>query len=336
MPSKQRYLEQRIDSFLAKKTARRRLSKGQAGKYRGRLLRLYRILDKAGLETKPKQFGDKELDFLLAEFERLGWSICYQKQNICVLNQFLLTFKNPIVRDAEIGWPSETRQHVDWLTEEEAIGMIDASVGVERIVIHLELRLWLRRIEVERMLESFLEDAGIVAVHGKGRGGGKFRNLAWGPDTLEEVQRWEELREALIEKARRKDPDVDVPKAYIIYERGGKLAAYGHTAIDNIVQRVAKRAGIQRPIGNHTLRRTGARLAYFAGVPMVEIMEALGHTSEKQTIRYLGLTVLELAKMQRMAFNYLEQVRARMQGKASERTKEASQPEPLPVVRVST
>jgi hypothetical protein len=78
-------------------------------------------------------------------------------------------------------------------------------------------------------------------------------------------------------------------------------------------------------------------VAYFAGIPLVEIMEALGHTSEKQTIRYLGLTVVELAKMQVKAFNYLEQVRARMQGRAAEKTKETPQTETQhPVVRVST
>gem|GEM_PF-4459770 len=75
---------------------------------------------------------------------------------------------------------------------------------------------------------------------------------------------------------------------------------------------MADRAGIGRKIGNHTLRRTGARLAHFAGVPLVEIMAGLGHASEKETIRYLGLTMLELGKAQRKVYGYIQVIKAKM------------------------
>mgnify|MGYP000869326502 CR=1 FL=1 len=94
---------------------------------------------------------------------------------------------------------------------------------------------------------------------------------------------------------------------------GKRVQGYGDTGIGDIVQRVADRAGIGRKIGNHTLRRTGARLAHFAGVPLVEIMAGLGHASEKETIKYLGLTVLELGKAQRKVYDYLEIIRAKME-----------------------
>lgn len=81
---------------------------------------------------------------------------------------------------------------------------------------------------------------------------------------------------------------------------------------DGIIARVAKRAGIARKIGDHTLRRTGARLAHFSGMETVQIMAGLGHATEKQTIRYLGLTVMEPGKAQKKVYDYLEVIRARM------------------------
>lgn len=68
---------------------------------------------------------------------------------------------------------------------------------------------------------------------------------------------------------------------------------------------MADRAGIQRKIGNHTLRRTGARLAWYAGVDIDIIKEGLGHESRQQTYRYLGLTVEEQAKGEELVTKYL-------------------------------
>lgn len=51
----------------------------------------------------------------------------------------------------QIAWPQDGRTRVDWLSPEEAVRLVDAAQGVERIVVHLELRLGLRRIEVLRL-----------------------------------------------------------------------------------------------------------------------------------------------------------------------------------------
>ena len=166
---------------------------------------------------------------------------------------------------------------------------------------------------------------GLVQVHGKGRGGGKWRTLAWAPETKGELDHYLALREEMISTSRRyhetswrtgkrKHPGPFVePDDLVIYQKGRRASGYSESGLDNIVARVAERAGIHKKVGNHTLRRTGARLAYFAEVNLVEIMEGLGHTSEKQTIRYLGLTVMELGKAQRKVYDYLEVIRARME-----------------------
>ncbi|HIJ00332.1 MAG: Phage integrase family [Candidatus Methanomethylophilaceae archaeon] len=133
---------------------------------------------------------------------------------------------------------------------------------------------------------------------------------------------YERQRERMIAKAKELNPNVEMPldehgqEVYVIYRRRGRLKAYSKSGIDCIVARVAKRAGIARTITNHTLRRTGARIAYFAGVMLVEIMEGLGHTSEKETIRYLGLTVNELSRAQAKVHSYLQRIKARMTDEA--------------------
>ncbi|MCE5261681.1 MAG: tyrosine-type recombinase/integrase [Euryarchaeota archaeon] len=193
------------------------------------------------------------------------------------------------------------------MTPHEALALIRSAVDVERPVIHLELRLWFRRIEVRRLRAQDIKED-LFDVHGKGRCGGKWRSVAWGPDTLAVLMEWEEEREQMIEAARSLNPNAAVPAQWIIYRRGRHLGAYGNTAIDNIVASAARRAGIERGVSNHTLRRTGGRIAYFAGVPLVEIMEGMGHTTEKQTVRYLGLRVDELKKAQERIYAYLQEL----------------------------
>jgi hypothetical protein len=46
--------------------------------------------------------------------------------------------------------------------------------------------------------------------------------------------------------------------------------------------------------------RTGTRLAYFAKVPLLEIKEALGHSTLEQTMRYIGLPLSKLAEGQKI------------------------------------
>jgi hypothetical protein len=51
--------------------------------------------------------------------------------------------------------------------------------------------------------------------------------------------------------------------------------------------------------------RTGTRLAYFAKVPLMEIKEALGHSTLEQTMRHIGLPLSKLAEGQKIAHDYL-------------------------------
>src|SRR5258708_17316585 len=53
-----------------------------------------------------------------------------------------------------------------------------------------------------------------------------------------------------------------------------------------IVRRVARRAGLAKEIGPHTLRRGVITPALDAGVPLRDVQEAASHADPRTTIRY--------------------------------------------------
>lgn len=335
MPGNRRYVVEKVNAYLEKKVKHGRLSQVNADAYRPRIMMAFESLREAGLKTAPARIGEEEIEHLLnVTFAHERASA--KKWDISIINGFLKSQGNKVIDDMMLTWPHDARVRVDWLSPEEAVAMLDSAQGVEIPIIHLELRLWMRRIEVRRLkLEDIHElemfdpmtgepFEGVVSVHGKGRAGGKWRTLPLAPETAQVFQDYGALREEMIEKARVLNPHVQVPEEYMIYRKGSKLFPYSESGIDSIVSRVARKAGIKRQITNHTLRRTGARIAYYAGVLLVEIMEGLGHTSERETIKYLGLTVHELSRAQLKVRNFLQGVEKKMNGKAPEAPSEGA------------
>jgi integrase/recombinase XerD len=53
-----------------------------------------------------------------------------------------------------------------------------------------------------------------------------------------------------------------------------------------IVRRVARRAGVTKPIGPHTLRHAFITAALDAGVPLRDVQEAASHADPRTTMRY--------------------------------------------------
>jgi integrase/recombinase XerD len=53
-----------------------------------------------------------------------------------------------------------------------------------------------------------------------------------------------------------------------------------------IVRRAARRAGINKPLGPHTLRHAFITAALDAGVPLRDVQEAASHADPRTTMRY--------------------------------------------------
>jgi integrase/recombinase XerD len=74
------------------------------------------------------------------------------------------------------------------------------------------------------------------------------------------------------------------------YEGPIFLTADGHRldrhGAGRIVRRVARRAGISKPVGPHTLRHAFINTALDAGVPLRDVQEAASHADPRTTMRY--------------------------------------------------
>ncbi|MDG6912449.1 MAG: site-specific integrase [Nitrososphaerota archaeon] len=138
----------------------------------------------------------------------------------------------------------------------------------------------LRRIEVQRLRVKDLDFEGSrMMVHGKGRNGGKWRTI---PMT-------ESARAVLQPLAQGRAPgDLVFPGI----EPGRSIC---HSGTDQLIQRSAHLAGFPTNangwalVSHHDLRRTFGRIAYYAGMNLVELKNFFGHTSIDMTAHYIGM-----------------------------------------------
>lgn len=280
MTTKAIYLSSLQNDFIDHLKERRRADVTVNG-YRWLIGKWSRRLNEEGYEANPRKW-DK--DTVLWLREQPGMT----RREMSVLNSYAMFHRNTIIKDLNLEWPPDTRPNADWISPSQAVKALEMAEGMERIVLHLELEMGLRRVEVLRLKVSDIK-LGYMNVLGKGRQGGKPRSLAFHPHTLSALEHYRLIRETEISKARAKNPAVMVPDALLIYARDGRLHPYKRTAVDKRVQAVAARLGVK--FTNHTLRRTYGRMLWLAGVPIETIMDLLGHSDPRTTILYLGLNM---------------------------------------------
>jgi integrase len=286
MTTKEEYLDSLVNDFIDSIKKEKRAKVTEDG-YRWLIRKANRRMIELGLEANPKKW-DEETVLLIRDHVFADIRPSVARREMSVLSTYAQFHGNPIIKDMQLEWPQDDRTNVSWLSPTQAIAVQETAQGIERMVVHLELNLGLRRVEVLRLkVRDF--GLGYVNVLGKGRMGGKPRTLAFHPNTLSEINVFHAMREAEIAKARAKDPSVTVPDALLVYEMKGRLHAYKRLAVDKMLARVSERTGLE--FTNHTLRRTFGRTAWLAGVPLETIKEMLGHEDTKTTVLYLGLNM---------------------------------------------
>ena len=138
----------------------------------------------------------------------------------------------------------------------------------------------LRRIEVQRLRVNDLDFEGSrMMVHGKGRNGGKWRTIPMTESAKTVLQPLAQGR---------------VPGDYVFpgIWSGRPLS---HSGTDQLIQRSAHFAGFPTNangwalVSHHDLRRTFGRIAYYAGMNLVELKNFYGHTSIDMTAHYIGM-----------------------------------------------
>lgn len=286
MPRKQRLLYCEIERYLQELRDGGR-SERTLHDYGWALKNMFQGLADAELEINPKKVGRKEIDYLRGEF--ITGTNGYKAHMIKLLRLFLKWAGNKEIERLRIGFGDDGIRHIRWLSDSEAAILRLNAVGIERIIVHCELDLGMRRIEVLRLKTKDFRTGRVnsIAVHGKGRYGGKFREINWHPDTPSELESYLSLRDKEVEKARRKNRGVEVPESLLIYEQRGRLYPYKKTAVDDFLKRLGRRVGIE--FSNHDLRRTCGRMMYRAGVRIETIARIFGHSDTRTTIKYLGL-----------------------------------------------
>lgn len=305
MPSAWWLLGKEIDRYCLELEEAER-SKTTIKDYRWALGNMFQALRNARLTVNPRKIGKAEVDFLRKDHFQ-GRSENYTANMLAMLKIFLKWAGNNGVD--KIRFPMRTdRRNVRWLADHEAAILRVNGVGIERIIVHCELDLGARRIEVLRLRTSDFQTGrtNSISLLGKGRNGGKWRTIEWHPDTPGELEAYLAIRDEVVAKARVRNPMVVVPESLLIYERGGRLFPYKKSAVDKFLKNLGERTGIV--VSNHDLRRTCGRMMHRSGARIEQIATILGHSDTKTTFRYLGLDEVDQAETMRRYAEYQKAV----------------------------
>lgn len=267
--------------------------------YRETVHAVLAYMEKEHMHTLPNQIDMHDLKKLLDCMARDQLAIATRKGYLSGLKKFLTHFGNGSFSQIKYKLPNDTRPKVDWLSNDEAIRLLKAEkTQIQTIVIHLELCLGMRRVEVCRLraCDVFQED-GYLTVRGKGSSGGKPRCIPYAIDTHEVINLALHRRTEQICEARKRHPLQEIPEQLILWSKGGYVHAYTEegSGIDKVVSLpLSEQLGFS--FSNHTLRRTFGRMMYRAGVEVATIAKILGHESTEVTLRYIGVDLDDMKK----------------------------------------
>ncbi len=298
-------------SMASKKDAFRRAMARYLGECRSRdlswetiynytktLRRVHDALVEADLVRGPKVFGEPQARIA---YEALN----HGPQMMRNLNIFLRRYGNDVLQRTGFLRPLGPVTRRRWLDTETGEDLVVYDTAMQMgppwsTLVHLELKLLFRRISCLRSrLGHFTGQQ--VLVHGKGRHGGKFYTISPHPDTAKVLRGHEAWR-----VSKPKGFQGDATDHVFLARRKGYAGPYNEgskAAFDEWLKDVEKESGI-RIRGHHTLRRTGGRKLWIAGVPLETVSGILGHESVDMTIRYLGINISDMEKAQRQLVEY--------------------------------
>ena len=285
--ARQPAFRRKLEEYVKAKE-REGLSRRYVQQLRWTNVRNLEILAEGGRETDPMRIGPEDVRYLMGRVPPRDGNYRMQMQHTQYLGFFLGWCGNDVVSSMRLRWPEGTRLRTDWLTAEQ-VELVREAVADDpelAMLLHLEADLGLRRVEVQRLRVRDLA-GDVVRVTGKGRAGGKVRDLHKHPDTDAVLRDYLEHRAAVVRRARRRDPGVEVPDALMLCWHMGRLSGMRATALDRRKDRMVRLSGVR--FGHHTLRRTWGRELWKAGVPVETISEMMGHSETKTTLRYLGI-----------------------------------------------
>ena len=266
----------RVDEFLQHKRTTEEVGEPWIARMRWELYRFPELIRRVGLRESFRAPGDVRRDHILRLRDGLPWATPTFAIHFQAVRQYLRWAENPIASDRSL-WrlPSGVPVHRRWLTREQFLSLYRATRGVERIIVALEGFAGLRRVEVLRLrVKDVLLDERSVRVLGKGRHGGKWRNVPLQGEVERQLRAWIKAKSA---------EDRVVPLS-----RSGADAA---------LQRAVRRSELLRSgikVSHHDLRRTFGRLANASGMSIISLQGMFGHASPALSAHYIGLDYDEI------------------------------------------
>ena len=254
------------------------------------------LMEHLKLHTHPHQINAEDVQKLLDYLKDEQYAVQTRKGYLTTLRRFARSFDNPSVEEwPKPRFPHDSRPNADWLEADQARALLEYDKSpIQTIVIHLELCLGLRHVEVIRLRTADIDmETETIQVRGKGPEGGKPRIIPYAAGTEDAIYIWGAHRMSMVEEGRRRHPRTfSDPEEFIIWSKAGVLHPYSEEGygLDKVVT-LPLSSELGFSFSNHTLRRTFGRALYRADVPVATIAAILGHESTDVTLKYIGVNL---------------------------------------------
>jgi integrase/recombinase XerD len=227
----------------------------------------------------PDKLGPKQINqFQLHLLRDLKLSVQSVKQHMAALRFFFVRTLKRHYPPSEFCYPKTPQRLPIILSQEEVQRMINAATSLlHRTLLMTLYSTGMRRAELTRLKVGDI-DSDRMVIHIKQGKGGKDRDVPLSPkllETLREYWRWKKPREYLFPGEAK---------------QGSKGEHLTSKAIYHACKGAARRAGIQKRVGPHTLRHSFATHLLESGADLRTIQLLLGHAEIKHTTVYLHLS----------------------------------------------
>ncbi len=293
MPRQETYLC-RIDQWEAKLNQSRK-SPYTVASYTAAARLARRILMENGIQTAPKKLSQEDIELIYRNLHNSAYKMG--------VKDFLRFVENPYVERADTGPAPKCMNKADWLdrdTDEDRIVWETAmnSPLFEKVIVHFELHLGMRRGGCKRLLMSYYLGRHMIVLE-KGREGGKFRTIPVHPFTKDIMREVKDFRADTLEPHAFRN-GLKVPEKVIAWPNHHKITTPSDNTLNILLKNVSRKAGIE--FSHHTLRRTCARNLYLemverGKVNLAAIQRFLGHESMEMTVKYLGINMVDMEEM---------------------------------------
>ena len=262
-----------LRKMLLDELQRRNYAQSTAESYVRALRNLARYFHKPPDQLGPDQIRQFQL-YLLRD---RGLSPRTVAQQSTAIRFFYFRVLKRSCRPDDFFYPKVPRRLPVVLSKEEVERMIDTANLLHRTLLMTLYSTGMRRAELTRLKVSDIDRERMV-IHIRQGKGGKDRDVPLSPkllETLREYWRWKK------------------PKEYLFPCGIGRPAKGEHLtskAVYHACKGAARRAGIQKNIGPHSLRHSFATHLLESGADLYTIKLYLGHSDIRDTEIYLHLS----------------------------------------------